>query len=157
MYPTVIIYYVVIPAFSCCLSLPNPTLENWLSLSHHLSYIYIYTQIYTHIHMYVVVSNIRQRCSWMLDIGHSLLHNFACMLDHTFIAQVGRSDYLYWVSESRQRQPIRDRCPRKRINCSQVHRLADSMDMSLSQLWKTEGQGSLVCCSSWGCNKSHMT
>ena len=26
----------------------------------------------------------------------------------------------------------------------------DSMDMSLSKLWKSERQGSLACCSPWG-------
>ena len=28
--------------------------------------------------------------------------------------------------------------------------ITDSMDMSLSKLWESEGHGSLVCCSPWG-------
>ena len=28
--------------------------------------------------------------------------------------------------------------------------IADSMDMSLSKLWDSEGQGGLVCCRTWG-------
>ena len=33
----------------------------------------------------------------------------------------------------------------------------DSMDMSLSKLGDSEGQGSLACCSSWGLKESDMT
>ena len=33
----------------------------------------------------------------------------------------------------------------------------DSMDMSLSKLWESEGQGSLVCSSPWGFKESDMT
>ena len=32
-----------------------------------------------------------------------------------------------------------------RFSCR--YNIADSMDVSLSKLWETEGQGSLVCCS----------
>ena len=36
--------------------------------------------------------------------------------------------------------------------------IINSMDMSLSKLWEiVEGQGSLVCCSPWGCKESDMT
>ena len=35
--------------------------------------------------------------------------------------------------------------------------IADSVDMSLSKLRETEGQGSLMCYSSWGCKESDMT
>ena len=36
--------------------------------------------------------------------------------------------------------------------------ITDSMDMSLSrQLGVGNGQGSLACCSPWGCKKSDMT
>ena len=35
--------------------------------------------------------------------------------------------------------------------------ITDSMDMSLSKLGDSEGQGSLVCCSPWGCKESDMT
>ena len=31
------------------------------------------------------------------------------------------------------------------------------MDMNLSKLGDGEGQGSLVCCSSWGCKELDMT
>ena len=31
--------------------------------------------------------------------------------------------------------------------------ISDSMDMNLSKLCDSEGQGSLVCCSSWGCRE----
>ena len=36
--------------------------------------------------------------------------------------------------------------------------ITESMDMSLSKLRAiSEGQGSLACCSSWGCKESDMT
>ena len=35
--------------------------------------------------------------------------------------------------------------------------IPDSMDMSLSKLGDSEGQGSLACCSSWGGKKSDTT
>ena len=35
--------------------------------------------------------------------------------------------------------------------------ITDSVDMSLSKLRETEGQGSLMCYSSWGCKESDMT
>ena len=37
--------------------------------------------------------------------------------------------------------------------------ITDSMDMSLSKFWEidSEGQGSLVCCSSWDCKELDMT
>ena len=36
--------------------------------------------------------------------------------------------------------------------------ITDSMDMNLSKLWETgERQGSLECCSPWGCKESDMT
>ena len=33
--------------------------------------------------------------------------------------------------------------------------ITDTMDMSLSKLGDSEGQGSLVCCSPWGCRVRH--
>ena len=35
--------------------------------------------------------------------------------------------------------------------------ITDSMDMSLSKLWDSEGQGSWACCSSWGHKDSDKT
>ena len=36
--------------------------------------------------------------------------------------------------------------------------ITDSMDMSLSKLWEiVKEQGSLACCSPWGCKESDMT
>ena len=35
--------------------------------------------------------------------------------------------------------------------------IIDSMGMSLRKLRDSEGQGSLVCCSPWGCKESYMT
>ena len=35
--------------------------------------------------------------------------------------------------------------------------IIDSMDMSLSKLGDSEGQGSLACCSPWGHNESDTT
>ena len=34
--------------------------------------------------------------------------------------------------------------------------ITDSMDISLSKLWESEGQGSLVCCSPWGHKELNM-
>ena len=39
----------------------------------------------------------------------------------------------------------------------QLDGITDSIDMSLSKLWDYEGQGSLVCCTPWGCKESDMT
>ena len=35
--------------------------------------------------------------------------------------------------------------------------ITDSMDMNLSKLWDSEGQGSLACCSPWGRKGSDTT
>ena len=35
--------------------------------------------------------------------------------------------------------------------------ITNSMDMNLSKLWDSEGQGSLALCSPWGCKDSDMT
>ena len=35
--------------------------------------------------------------------------------------------------------------------------ITNSMNMSLSKLGDNEGQGSLVCCSLWGCKESDRT
>ena len=39
-----------------------------------------------------------------------------------------------------------------------VDGIINSVDMSLSKFWDiAEGQGSLTCCSPWGCKESDMT
>ena len=35
--------------------------------------------------------------------------------------------------------------------------ITDSMDMSLSKLWESKGQESLVYCSPWSCKELHVT
>jgi len=35
--------------------------------------------------------------------------------------------------------------------------ITDSMDMGLSKVWETEGQGSLACCSPWSCKELGTT
>ena len=35
--------------------------------------------------------------------------------------------------------------------------ITDSIDMSLSKFWDSDGQGRLVCCSSWGSKELDMT
>ena len=35
--------------------------------------------------------------------------------------------------------------------------ITDTMDMGLGGLWEGDGQGSLVCCTSWGSKESDMT
>ena len=35
--------------------------------------------------------------------------------------------------------------------------ITDLMDVSSSKLWECDGQGSLVCCSPWGCKESDAT
>ena len=35
--------------------------------------------------------------------------------------------------------------------------ITNLMEMSLSRLWVGDGQGSLACCSPWGCKESDMT
>ena len=43
----------------------------------------------------------------------------------------------------------------QRMRC--LDAITNSMDMSLSKLWDSEGQRSLVCCSPWGCKESDTT
>ena len=38
-----------------------------------------------------------------------------------------------------------------------IDSITDSMNMNLSKLWYSEGQGSLACCSPWGRKESGMT
>ena len=35
--------------------------------------------------------------------------------------------------------------------------ITDSIDMNLSKLGDTEGQGRLACCNPWGCKELHTT
>ena len=35
--------------------------------------------------------------------------------------------------------------------------ITNSMDMTLSKLWEMMKDGSLICCSSWGCKESDTT
>ena len=47
---------------------------------------------------------------------------------------------------------------RRRRGLQRMRRLdgiTDSMHMSVSKLQEMKGQGSLGCCSPWGCKKSH--
>ena len=39
----------------------------------------------------------------------------------------------------------------------QLDGISDSMDRSLSKDQKSEGQGSLVCCSPWSCKELDVT
>ena len=39
--------------------------------------------------------------------------------------------------------------------CIYIDSITDSVDMSLSKLWETGGQKSLVCCSAWGRRVRH--
>ena len=50
----------------------------------------------------------------------------------------------------------RRRRGRQRTRC--LDGITDSIDMSLHKLWESvDVQGSLVCCSPWGCEGSDMT
>ena len=171
MYPTVIIYCVVILAFSFCLSLPNPTWENWLSLSHHLSYLYLYLYTDLHnIHMYIVVSNDRDvlECLALVILCSIVLP--ACWIRPSLLRQAGQVICTESLSPDKDNPllkywtvpimlmifwNIRNRCSRKRINFSQIHRLADSLDMSLSKLWKTEKDREAWCAAVHGVAISH--
>ena len=139
--------------FFFCLSLPNPTWENWLSICH----IYIYIYIYTHTHRVTQYSHVHCGQQWLdRDVLGCLTLVILCSIVLP----------AYWIRPSLLRQAgqvicteslspdkdnpllkywtvpimlmifwnIRNRCSRKRIKWSQIHRLADSMDMSLSKL-----------------------
>ena len=71
------------------------------------------------------------------------------------------SGHLMWRAGSSQKTlilgKIKDKRRRGRQRMRWLHGITDSMDMSLSKLGDSEGQGSLVCSSPWGCKESEMT
>jgi len=52
---------------------------------------------------------------------------------------------------------IKGRRRRGRQRMRRLDGITDSMDISLSKLWETEGQGSLACCSPWGHKELNTT
>ena len=68
---------------------------------------------------------------------------------------------LMWRTDSLEKTPMLGKIEGRRRRGQQRMRwldgITDSMDMSLSKLWDSNGQGSLVCCSPWGCKESDMT
>ena len=51
---------------------------------------------------------------------------------------------------------IEDRRRREQQRMRWLNGTTDSMDMSLSKLGDSDGQGNLACCSSWGRRESDM-
>ena len=86
---------------------------------------------------------------------------------------IGRTDaepkiqyfgYVMWRTDSLEKTLIlgktegRRRRGQQKQKMRQVDGIINSVDMSLSKLWDiAEGQGSLTCCSPWGCKESDMT
>ena len=52
---------------------------------------------------------------------------------------------------------IEGRRRRERQRMRWLDGITDSINMGLSKLWEMEGQGSLACCSPWGCKESDVT
>ena len=70
--------------------------------------------------------------------------------------------HLMWRSDSFEKTLLLGKIEGRRRRGWQRMRLldgiTDSMDMILSKLWELgDGQGSLVCCSPWGCKESDTT
>ena len=69
--------------------------------------------------------------------------------------------YLTWRTDSLEKTLMLGKIEGRRRRGWQRMRwldgITDSMDMSLSMLWVGDGQGSLVCCSPWGCKELDMT
>ena len=69
--------------------------------------------------------------------------------------------HLMQRADSLEKTPMLGKIQYRRRRGKQVMRwldgITDSMDMSLSRLGDGEGQGTLVCCSPWGCKESDMT
>ena len=69
--------------------------------------------------------------------------------------------HLMWRADSLEKTLMlgkiegRRRRGRQRMRC--LGGITSSMDMSLSKLWAGHGQGSLVCCSPWGCKELDTT
>ena len=83
---------------------------------------------------------------------------------------IGRTDakaeatifgHLMWRAHSLKKTlmlgKIKGRRRREQQRMGWLDGIIDSMDMSLSKLGDSEGQGSLACCSPWGCKESDMT
>ena len=70
-------------------------------------------------------------------------------------------DYLIQRTDSLEKTPMLVKTGGRRRRGQQRMRwldgITDSMDMSLSKLRFVQGQGSLVCCSSWGHKELDMT
>ena len=52
---------------------------------------------------------------------------------------------------------IEDRGGKRQQRLRQLDSITNSMDMSLSKLRELVLQGSLACCSPWGCKESDLT
>ena len=69
--------------------------------------------------------------------------------------------HLMWRTDSLEKSlmlgKIEGRRRRGRQRMRWLDGITDSVDMNLSRLGDSEGQGSLVCCSPWGCKESDMT
>ena len=69
--------------------------------------------------------------------------------------------YLMWRTDSLEKTLMLGKTEGRRRREQQRMRwldgITDSVDTTMSKLWDSEGQGSLVCCSPWGCKESDTT
>ena len=153
MYPYVIIYCVVILAFFFFVY--HFPLQHEKTGSQFVIYIYIY--IYTHTHRFTQYSHVHCGQQWLdRDVLGCLTLVILCSIvlpaywiRPSLLRQAGQVICTESLSPDKDNPllkywtvpimlmifwNIRNRCSRKRIKWSQIHRLADSMDMSLSKL-----------------------
>ena len=120
-------------------------------------YMYVYTCIYTYIYMiqwYTLIYRLIYLIGSEISPGCSLEGLMLKLKLQYFGHLMRRADSL---EKTLMLGGIGGRRKRGRQRMRRLDGITDSMDMSLSELRVSEGQGGLVCCDSWGHKESDTT